>query len=99
MAYTSIYKGDDTSAFGNNFIRVKAKIPEGFIITKAKIRIGNLPIVTVMNPTFPLIINLTAAQTRQLSTQNECYMAVYDEQNRKRTCTGVLKFIAKDEVV
>lgn len=97
MAY--IYKGDDTAAFNNTFITVNAKIPEGQRVSKAKLKIGNLPIMTFKNPEFPLRVDLTSAQTRQLSTQNECYLAVYDEEGRKRTCEGKLKFVAKDEVV
>ena len=97
MAY--IYKGDDTSAFGGNFCIIDATIPEGHLVSKAKVKIGNLPDITIETPEFPLRINLTSAQTRQLDTQNTCYMAIWDEQGRKKTCEGVLKFVAKDEVV
>ena len=97
MAY--IYKGDDTAAFGNTLLTINATIPEGRVVSKAKVKIGNLPVMTFSNPVFPLKINLTSSQTRQLSTQTECYMAVYDEEGRKATCKGVLKFVAKDEVV
>lgn len=97
MAY--IYKGDDTGGFGGTFLTVYAKIPEGYAVSKAKIKIGNLPVFTYTDPVFPLQINLTSAQTRQLATQNECYMAVYDGAGRKRTLKGTLKFVAKDEVV
>lgn len=96
---TYIFRGDNTGAFDNNFITINAKIPEGKIVSKAKLRIGNLPVMTFNSPTFPLKVNLNSAQTSQLSTQTECYLAVYDEEGRKATCIGKLKFIVKDEVV
>ena len=95
----TIYKGDSTEAFNNNFITIKANIPEGHVVTKAKFKVGNLPVMTFDNPDFPLVVNLTSAQTRQLQQQNVCYLAVYDEEGRKANCKGSLTFVAKDEVV
>lgn len=94
-----IFQGDDTGAFNNTFLTIRANIPEGFIVSKAKVKIGDLPIMTFDNPEFPIRINLTSAQTRQLKTQNECYMAIYDSVGRKKTCNGTIKFVAKDEVI
>lgn len=94
-----IYKGDDLGAFNNSFITINANIPEGFTISKAKFKVGNLPTMTFDNPVFPLIVNLTSAQTRQLQQQNTCYLAVFDELGRKCTCKGSITFVAKDEVV
>ena len=95
-----IYSGDDTGAFGNNFITINAgNIPEGFTVTKAKFKVGNLPVMTFDTPIFPIIVNLTPAQTRQLQQQNTCYLAVYDDEGRKATCKGNITFVAKDEVV
>lgn len=95
---TVIFKGDDTSAFGTTFISIEADIPEGYVVSKAKVKVTNLPDFIYENPTFPIEVNLTSAQTRALSTQNEAYLIVYDEWGRKKTCQGVLRFIAKDEV-
>ena len=95
----AIYKGDDSAAFGKNFITIRANIPEGHTVTMAKFKCGTLPVMTFPNPTFPLVVNLTPAQTRQLQQQNTCYLAVYDSEGRKATCKGTLTFVAKDEVV
>lgn len=95
----TIYKGDDSAAFGNNFITIRANIPDGSTVSLAKFKCGNLPVMTFPNPTFPLVINLTPAQTRQLKQQNTCYLAVYDSLGRKATCRGSLTFVAKEEVV
>ena len=94
-----VYKGDDSAAFGNNLLTIKAKIPEGYTVSKAKLKIGNLPVMTFDEPTFPIVVNLSPAQTRQLQQQNTVYMAVYDEEGRKATCRGTITFVAKDEVV
>ena len=95
----TIYSGDNTGAFGNNFITIRANIPDGHVISMAKFKVGNLPVMSFPNPEFPLIINLTSAQTRQLQQQNTCYLAVYDELGRKATCKGSLTFVTKNEVV
>ena len=94
-----IWKNDDTGAFGNNLLTVKANIPSGYTVSLAKIKIGNLPVMSFPNPVFPLSINLTPAQTRQLQQQNTVYMSVYDDEGRKATCRGSVSFVAKDEVV
>lgn len=96
---SAIYKGDNSGAFGNNFITIKANIPEGHVVSKAQFKVGNLPVMTFTNPDFPIVVNLTPAQTRQLQQQNTCYLAVYDELGRKATCKGTITFVAKDEVV
>lgn len=96
----TIFKGDDSSAFGGAFITINANnIPTGFEISKAKFKVGNLPVITFDNPQFPLVVNLTSVQTRQLQQQNVCYLAVYDNEGRKLTCRGKAEFVALDEVV
>ena len=94
-----VYKGDDTGAFSNNLLTIRANIPEGQTVSKAKLKIGSLPVMTFDAPTFPIVVNLTPAQTRQLQQQNTVYMAVFDELGRKATCRGTVTFVAKDEVV
>lgn len=95
----SIFKGDDTGAFGGNFLTVNANIPTGYNISKAEIKIGILEPVVVNNPVFPLRINLTSEQTALLMNKNNIYMAVYDDLGRKATCKGVISFNAKEQVV
>lgn len=94
-----IYKGDDTHAFNQDFLKINANIPEGYTVSKAEFKCGKLPLMTFLNPVFPLIINLTAVQTASLSCMNECFLAVYDENNLKQTCSGSLVFHANKEVV
>lgn len=99
---TNIFKGDNTGAFNNTFLKINLRMPEGFEetpISKAKFKVSNLPTMIFNNPVFPLQINLTSAQTAQLKQQNTCYLAIYDEEGRKATCKGNIKFVAYDSVV
>ena len=85
-----IYRGDDTDAFDNEFITVELdEAPEG--ITKAEFRAGNV-LKEYENPTFPLPISLTSAETMSLREENCCYLAIYDSEGRKWTCEGTLSF-------
>ena len=94
-----VRKGDDTNAFDFGFLTVELNNPEGYTITKAEIRIGVLT-KTIENPDFPLDISLTREETSMLSEcGNQCYMAIYDDQDRKYTCEGTLSFKASPKVV
>ena len=95
----TIFQGDDTSAFGQNFLKINATIPEGWQISKVELRIGNLPLFVFENPVFPLFVNLDSDQTRMLEKTNEVYMAVYDVNGKKITCKGSIIIKSKAEVV
>lgn len=95
----AIYKGDDTNAFGQIFLVINATLPEGYIISKAEVKIGNLPIFTFDNPVFPLSIELTHEMTLKLDDRNNVYMKVYDSLGRGQTCCGTVVIEAKDGVV
>lgn len=96
-----IYKGDDTAAFNNAvFIFIELDNPNGYTISKAIFVCGCIK-KPYNNPTFPLKINFTSQETKQLKigNQNVCYLVVYDEQGRQRTCQGTLTFSAKSGVI
>lgn len=96
---TMVRKGDDTNAFDFGFLTIELDNPEEYIITKAEIRIGVIT-KTIENPEFPLEISLSREETSMLSEcGNQCYMAIYDDQNRKYTCEGTLSFKASPKVV
>ena len=95
-----IVKGDNTAAFGGNFLTISLDNETGteIIVTKAVFACG--PIRLEFNdPVFPLTINLTEEQTAQLDYENECYLAVWDGQGRKLTCKGTLAFGAEQRKV
>lgn len=95
----TIRKGDDTNAFGFNFLTVNLENASQYVITKAEIKIGTIK-KTVDNPVFPLHISLNKSETEKLNEQNNmCYMAIYDTQGRKYTCEGHLSFKVDPKVV
>ena len=93
------YKGDDFNAFGQEWALIEIDIPEEWIISKAELKIGDLPKMTFNYPVFPLPVNLESYQTSNLKDVNECYLAIYDEEGRKLTLNGSWTFVAENEVV
>lgn len=89
----NLYRGDDTDAFGGNFLRVDLIGAPEAVITKADWICGQI-VKSFENPEFPLVINLTQEDTAKLKSQNTCYLALYDENGRKKTCEGSLTFTA-----
>ena len=95
----AIHIGDDTDAFGFDFLTINLENASDYVITKAEVRIGVIKKV-IENPVFPLQISLNQEETDQLSEySNKCYMAVYDQNNKKYTCEGTLTFKASPKVV
>ena len=93
------YKGDDFNSFGETWVLIELEFPEDWVISKAEFRVGNLPVMRFPNPVFPIPVNLTSEQTSSLKDVNTCYLAIYDEEGRKKTVSGSWTFIAEDEVV
>ena len=91
-----IYKGDDTGANGQEFLRIYCQIPTGYSVSKIAVCITNLEPIEFENPVFPLVVNLTSDQTLRLSRNNTVTMIAYDEDGLQTTCEGIATFIAKD---
>lgn len=94
----ALYQGDNTQAFGGNFVRINAiyKDSQGNVLpmpqlTKAEIRCGCI-IKTYINPTFPLDVNFTEEESNKLSINNSLYLAVWDINGKKKTANGKLEF-------
>ena len=98
MAYF-IYKGDDTDAFNQEFIKINVDVPVDWTITKAEFKVGQLAPMVFLNPEFPIYAKLSANQTIKLKDINTCYLAIYDARGRKQTLEGSISFKAKEEVV
>lgn len=95
-----IYKGDDTSSFGNDFITIDLENPLGYTISKAVFVCGCIQ-KTFEEPEFPLIVNFDSQETEKLKlgNQNVCFLVVYDSQGRQKTCQGTLTFGAQNGVL
>ena len=94
----TIFKGDNSGAFGRTFITISLVNPYEFEISKAEFKCGCITKL-FENPQFPLRINFDEEETKQFNFNNVCYLAVWDSMGRKRTCEGKLNFVAKGQVV
>lgn len=95
---TSIYKGDDTDAFNDNFLIINLKGSEGYIISKVIFQCGNIQKVYT-RPQFPIYVNFSHAESERLFQESTCYLQVFDEKGRRKTCEGSLSFTAKTKVI
>lgn len=88
-----IFQGDNTAAFGGNFLTINVSSESGIVpaFSRAEIKIGCI-CKSFQNPTFPMTINLNEEETAKLQTQNTAYLAVWDAEGRKKTCVGSITF-------
>ena len=96
---TTYYKGDDYDAFDQEWAEVEFDCPEDWVVSRAEIRIGNLPVLIFPEPIFPFPLSLSSAQTSALKDTNKVTMAVYDVKGRKQTVEGSWTFVAQDKEV
>ena len=96
---TRYYKGDDFDAFDQEWALIELDIPEDWIVSRAELKVGNLPVLVFEDPIFPIPVNLESYQTSNLKDVNTCYLAIYDEKGRKQTLDSSWTFVAEDEVV
>lgn len=96
-----IYKGDNTAAFGNNYITIYLNNPLEYPVSKAEFVVNNgcPKLQPIENPVFPLVINFTSEQTAQLQANNTGKLVVWDSQGRQLTCKGTLTFSAQNGVI
>lgn len=95
---TSIFKGDDTGAFGQNFIKIDFTNADQYTISKCIFQCG--PVQKVYTrPQFPIYVNFTHEESKRLYQASECYLQVFDEKGLRQTCTGTLTFTAKPQVI
>lgn len=93
------YKGDDFDAFDQVWAEVVVDIPADWVVTKAELKVGNLPKMTFIDPIFPFPVALDSSQSANLKDVNTCHLAIYDTKGRKKTLEGSWTFIAENEVV
>lgn len=88
-----IFQGDNTAAFGGNFLTINISSESGIVpaFSRAEIKIGCI-CKNIKNPVFPLTINLNEEETVKLQTLNTVFMAVWDSLGRKKTCIGSVSF-------
>lgn len=95
----TIYKGDDTGAFGNNFLTIELEDEVGVEISKAQLVCGCYKSKIIENPQFPLTFNFDSEETKKLNFKNTCFLIVWDAEGRQTTCEGSVTFEAKNGVI
>jgi len=93
-----VYKGDNTGAYGNEFIKINLNNPNEYVVSKAIFVCGCVQKV-FENPVFPLTVNLSSQETATLKPSNVCYLVTYDSEGRQKTCKGTLTFPATQGVI
>lgn len=93
----SINRGDNTGAFGNEFLRIYLNNPNQLYIQKAVVQINGGDLYKEFyDPTFPLTVNFTGEETELLHQINVCKLALWDEYGRRRTAEGKFTFFVKE---
>lgn len=93
-----IFKGDNTAAFGNNFITINIDNKNHYEISRAVFVCGCIK-KSFENPVFPLVVNFSSEESAKLNFKNVCYLVVYDSQGRQQTCIGSFTFGAQSGVI
>lgn len=94
----AIYKGDDTNAFGENFLKISLKNDANLNISKVIFQCGPVQKVFV-RPTFPIYVNFSHAESNRLPHDGECYLQIFDEKGLRKTVEGSISITAKAKVV
>lgn len=95
----SINKGDNTGAFGNDFLRIYLNNPNNLYIQRALIQINGDVEKEYYDPIFPLRVNFTGEETNLLHQVNVIKLALWDEYGRRRTADGKFTFFMKENQI
>ena len=109
MSSNAIFKGDNTGAFGHNFITITVHNPNQYPISKIEF-VTNSGACIVPKPftdpnnfqqeTIELVINYDSTETPKLKNgANVGNLVVYDMEGRQTTCQQSLTFYAKNGVI
>ena len=102
----SIFKGDDTRAFGGNFINIKVNNPDLYKITKLVFVVNGGTITkTFTDEDFfqteetTLTVNFSSEETARLTNVNVGNLLAYDENGYQATCIQSVQFNAQNGVI
>ena len=102
----SIYKGDNTAAYGGSFITIAVMNPDLVKISKI-VFVVNGGIIKrewtdenyFQTEETELIVNFDSAETSKLASSNIGNLVTYDEFGRQATCDQYVTFTAKQGVI
>lgn len=92
----AINKGDNTAAFGKDFLRIYLNNPNKLYIQRAVFQINGDMEKEFWEPTFPLRINFTGEETTFLRQVNTCKLALWDANGRRKTADGKFTFLVRE---
>ena len=108
MSSNTIFKGDNTAAFGNNFITINVKNSQLYPISKIEFVTNSgmgIPVKPFTDPNnfqtenIQLVVNYSSEETAKLRDTNTGNLIVYDIEGRQTTCQQTLTFYAKNGVI
>ena len=104
----TIYKGDDTRAFGNNFLTIKIENPNEYPISKIVFSVNGGCIQksfygkdynNFQTPEIILSVNFDSKETMKLNATNVGNVIAYDINDYPQTCPQSVKFYAQNGVI
>ena len=102
----SIYKGDDTAAYGGAFITIAVMNP-GLVKISKIVFVVNGGVIkrewadenNFQTEETELIVNFDSQETQKLTSTNIGNLVTYDELGRQATCDQYVTFSAKQGVI
>lgn len=95
----AINRGDNTRAFGGDFLRIYLNNPNNVYISKAVFHVNGDLEKVYENPVFPLRVNFTGEETMLLQQDNTCQLALWDDSGRRRTANGKFTFFVRENQI
>lgn len=104
----AIFKGDDTGAFGNNFITITVHNPLQYPISKIEFITNGGTCISpkpfrdennFQQEEIELTVNYSSDETSKLNATNVGNLVVYDINGKQSTCQQSLIFYAKNGVI
>ena len=106
MSSNAIFKGDNTAAFGGNFLTILVKNPDNFKISKLIFSVNGGVIQKIFTDSdyfqraeTLLSVNFDSVETQKLSPSNIGNLIAYDELGYQETCVQSVKFYAQNGVI
>lgn len=106
MQDNAIYKGDNTAAFGGNFLTIKVLNPDLFKISKLLFVVNGGQIKKpftdenyFQTEETILTVNFDSEETTKLGATNIGNLLAYDENGLQETCVQSVKFYAQNGVI
>lgn len=105
---SAIFKGDNTGAFGNNFLTIKVVNPDLHQISKLLFSVNG---GCIQKPFYGkdynyfqqeeivLSVNFDSKETQKLNATNVGNLIAYDEHGNQYTCIESVKFYAQNGVI